>query len=119
MSDEAERRIVALLGNPTVSPFGNPIPSLDEVADAPTRAADRRPLTSAVDQSGAQVRILRIGEQVQHDPDLMHLLASAGVRPGAQVSATADSDAGVAVEFDGTRIVLPRWAAELIVVDAG
>lgn len=118
MSDAAEQRIVALLGNPTVSPFGNPIPSLDEVADGPSQASAWHPLTSALDTSGERLRILRIGEQVQHDPGLMQLLASAGVRPGAVVSAAADGDAAVAVEFAGKSIVLPRWAAELIMVDS-
>ena len=31
ISEDVERRLVTILGNPTVSPFGNPIPALDEL----------------------------------------------------------------------------------------
>ena len=31
MSEAVERKLVALLDNPTVSPYGNPIPGLDEL----------------------------------------------------------------------------------------
>src|SRR5919201_5088515 len=31
MSEAVERKLVALLGNPTTSPYGNPIPGLDEL----------------------------------------------------------------------------------------
>ncbi|HWR46748.1 MAG TPA: metal-dependent transcriptional regulator, partial [Pseudonocardiaceae bacterium] len=31
MSEAVERKLVALLGNPTMSPYGNPIPGLDEL----------------------------------------------------------------------------------------
>ena len=34
ISDEVERRLLVVLGNPTQSPFGNPIPGLDELDPA-------------------------------------------------------------------------------------
>ena len=37
MSDAVERKLVALLDNPTISPYGNPIPGLDELR---SQAAD-------------------------------------------------------------------------------
>lgn len=47
MSEDVERRVVAVLDNPTRSPFGNPIPALDELGATPSsetaygeRAAD-------------------------------------------------------------------------------
>ncbi len=39
MSDAVERKLVALLDNPTISPYGNPIPGLDELDRA---AGERR-----------------------------------------------------------------------------
>ena len=33
MSDAVERKLVQLLDNPTISPYGNPIPGLDELAE--------------------------------------------------------------------------------------
>ena len=42
MSEAVERRLLELLDQPTVSPYGNPIPGLDELGIAPDeRAADR------------------------------------------------------------------------------
>src|SRR5919205_245527 len=40
MSDAVERKLLSLLGNPTVSPFGNPIPGLEALrVDDPPRPA--------------------------------------------------------------------------------
>ncbi len=41
MSEAVERRLLELLGQPTVSPYGNPIPGLAELGIAPT--SGRRP----------------------------------------------------------------------------
>src|SRR6478735_6030612 len=35
MSEQVERRLIELLDHPTESPYGNPIPGLDELGDAP------------------------------------------------------------------------------------
>ena len=37
MSEQVERRLVELLGHPTESPYGNPIPGLDQLGDLPAR----------------------------------------------------------------------------------
>ena len=37
MSEQVERRLVELLGHPTESPYGNPIPGLDQLGDVPSR----------------------------------------------------------------------------------
>ena len=47
MSETVERRLLDVLGHPTVSPYGNPIPGLDELGEEdadPLR--DVEPLTS-------------------------------------------------------------------------
>src|SRR6059058_3803902 len=36
MSEQVERRLVQLLGHPTESPYGNPIPGLDELGETAT-----------------------------------------------------------------------------------
>lgn len=65
MSEEVERRMVAVLDDPTRSPFGNPIPALDELGvdatnvDLGTRATDLR-LTAP-----ARVRVVQISEILQ------------------------------------------------------
>lgn len=47
MSEEVERRLVAVLDNPTHSPFGNPIPALEELGapqGCPRHAELERPI---------------------------------------------------------------------------
>ena len=38
MSEAVERKLVQLLDNPTISPYGNPIPGLDELRRPPSEA---------------------------------------------------------------------------------
>jgi DtxR family Mn-dependent transcriptional regulator len=40
MSELVERRLIELLGHPTESPYGNPIPGLDQLGDVPARTFD-------------------------------------------------------------------------------
>ena len=43
MSEAVERKLVQLLDNPTISPYGNPIPGLDELAGTPDEHDRGRP----------------------------------------------------------------------------
>ncbi|MBA4866836.1 metal-dependent transcriptional regulator [Streptomyces sp. PSKA54] len=104
-----ERRILELLRHPTESPYGNPIPGLDELGGP--SGADSSPdggmlcLTDpGVD--GRTVAVRRIGEPLQSDPRLMHTLRRAGVEPGAVVNVTA-APPGVLVGNGGEPVHLP------------
>lgn len=55
MSEDVERRVVAVLDNPTRSPFGNPIPALDELGTAEPTA----------DQVGTRATDLRLKEPIK------------------------------------------------------
>ncbi|MCL2788686.1 MAG: metal-dependent transcriptional regulator, partial [Micrococcales bacterium] len=49
VSEEVERRLIILLGDPTTSPFGNPIPARDEIggtANPPATSANAAPPTA-------------------------------------------------------------------------
>ena len=91
MSEGVERRILQLLDNPTHSPFGNPIPGLDELGGAATATTtSETALDEAVgDGETSRTRRLvvsRIGEPLQDDTELMARLRRAGVRPGEVVT---------------------------------
>ena len=92
ISDEAERRLVAILFNPGVSPYGNPIPALDDhgslLESPPAAPLNLRGALAATGE--ATVTITRISEFVQADRPLLEVLASVGLRPGAQVAASFD-----------------------------
>lgn len=99
MSEEVERRLVQLLEHPTESPYGNPIPGLDElgdVANVDAFAAGLVPLDQAIDDSATRVIVRRIAEPVQADVKLMADMHRAGIQPGAVVTVHS-SPAGVMV----------------------
>jgi DtxR family transcriptional regulator, Mn-dependent transcriptional regulator len=88
MSEAVERKLIKLLGNPTTSPYGNPIPGLDKLGDgkpAPPAEADLVRVDEVARRGGGRVEVRRIAEHVQLDPDLMAELKDAGVVPGGAV----------------------------------
>jgi DtxR family Mn-dependent transcriptional regulator len=90
MSEEVERRLLELLHHPTTSPYGNPIPGLEELGEPFGRGlGDTEALTTLIDVARAESRrvsVRRIGEPVQTDAALMSELRRAGVRPGESVA---------------------------------
>ena len=89
MSEAVERRLLELLGHPTDSPYGNPIPGLDELGAAPTHDPHERliGLDQVAASTSRRVIVRRIGEPLQGDPSLMTALRRAGVQPGELVKA--------------------------------
>ncbi|MBW0106943.1 metal-dependent transcriptional regulator [Pseudonocardia sp. KRD291] len=96
MSEDVERKLVRLLDKPTVSPYGNPIPGLDDLDLAenetstsasvpPTLEVGLQRLDEFARRGGGRVEIRRIAEHVQVDPDLMGELKLAGIVPGHSV----------------------------------
>ena len=71
MSEAVEHRVFELLGHPTRSPYGNPIPGLDglDIAPGGHPVANERNLTSP-GVSGAVV-VSRICESVQTDAEML------------------------------------------------
>jgi DtxR family Mn-dependent transcriptional regulator len=89
MSEAVERKLLSLLGNPTVSPFGNPIPGLDALGGDTSAVQDALTLLSTTaTPEGRQVVVRRISEQLQEDAGLLRSLADHGVRPGSTVTAS-------------------------------
>ena len=88
MSEAVERKLLSLLGNPTVSPFGNPIPGLDALGGDTSAVLDALTLLSTTaTPEGRRVVVRRISEQLQEDATLLRSLADQGLRPGSTVSA--------------------------------
>jgi len=74
MSEQVERKLLTMLGHPTESPYGNPIPGLAELGGA--EPAGTEGLVNLVDvvhgsDSGVSARIRRLGEPAQVDPELL------------------------------------------------
>jgi DtxR family Mn-dependent transcriptional regulator len=124
MSENVERRLLARLGNPTISPYGNPIPGLDELSPdlAPSGgAADdvaRLVAVSAVAADGVRrVTVRRIAEPLQADAGTMSRLRRAGVHPGAKVEVQR-TDVGVLIGSAGEYVELHADHATHLLVEA-
>ena len=116
MSESVEKRIVALLGQPSVSPYGNPIPGLAELSD-PTAGSDRMPpveppagvlpLSEALDDRPRAVRIVAIGEHLQTDVELMRELDRSRLRPGSVITAVRVDADTIELSASGGGLTMP------------
>ena len=104
MSDQVERKLIQLLGNPTVSPYGNPIPGLGQLSrtdpensELPVLELGLQRLDEFARRGGGSVEVRRIAEHVQADPDLMTELKLSGIVPGQSVDVGSISRFGDAV----------------------
>ncbi len=87
VSERVERKILALLGEHRESPYGNPIPGLDELGE-PLNEDFRlgvSNLVHLVDDGVNVATVRRIGEPAQVDPQSLSLLTRAGLMPGRRV----------------------------------
>ena len=107
MSDSVERRLLAVLGNPTVSPYGNPIPGLGEL-DPGVVPVDVDGLICVGDVAGPDVRtvvVRRIAEPLQAEAEILVQLRRSGVQPGASVRVQR-TDSGVLIGSGGEYVEL-------------
>lgn len=120
MSEEVERRLVAVLDNPTVSPFGNPIPGLSELGIAALRGEDANlvRLTELPAGSPVAVVVRQLTEHVQGDATLIARLKDAGVVPNARVTVESNPRGGVIIVLPGHENVdLPHEMAHAVKVE--
>ena len=116
ISEEVEEHLVELLQSPTASPYGNPIPGLDELG-VPGHVEEFRdgngPLSEVLtDEGGAlSIRVARIGEELQKDVELMATLRAAGIGPGTEVKATVGGLGYVLQPQKGTGCEVDKTAA--------
>jgi DtxR family transcriptional regulator, Mn-dependent transcriptional regulator len=120
MSENVERKLLTLLGNPSVSPFGNPIPGLEALRGEKSLGGETSAvldsltlLSTTATAEGRPVIIRRISEQLQENTELLRLLARQGVRPGAIMTARLLEGS---VSLDGE--VLPLNVAQHLFVTA-
>ena len=102
-----EARIMAVLGNPTTCPHGNPFPGLDPA----TRPATR-PLSTS--KAGDEWDIDGVNEPAEEDHDLMSFYQRHGLVPGARVKVldVATYNSTISVDVGGREVTLGMPAAE-------
>jgi len=119
MSETVERRLVELLEHPTESPYGNPIPGLEELGEAGDGEEfmhDVEPLNEIATTS-EEVRVLvrRISEPIQTDRSLMAALRRVGALPDKVVTVAAGAE-GVLIGSGGESAEIDDVAASHVFV---
>lgn len=108
MSEEVEKRILALVEDGTRSPYGNPVPGLEELGLPAAPAAEGRPSSDLTSDEGrVEAAVVRLGEPVQIDPEVLGLLLDSGVRPGAQVVVWSEDGRTIVEAVGGEAVSLP------------
>ncbi|WP_238334601.1 metal-dependent transcriptional regulator [Kribbella amoyensis] len=124
MSDAVELRLLKILDNPTESPYGNPIPGLEElqkngqVTEIGEFRSGVEPLDKVLDAaSAAPVRVLvrRIAEPVQTDDLAMSVLRRAGALPGREVDSMLDAEGVLVGSRDAGGVISDETAGHIFV----
>jgi DtxR family Mn-dependent transcriptional regulator len=106
ISDRVEERIAELLGNPTTSPYGNPIPG----------SGVNGPAAIALDVfEGGRATVHSFSEQLQGESEIVAALFAAGVRAGTVVEVERQGEGTVLRGSDGA-VVLDATHARLVFV---
>jgi DtxR family transcriptional regulator, Mn-dependent transcriptional regulator len=117
MSDAVELRVYELLGKPSRSPYGNPIPglSLIDPTDNCAIASSEGERNLAAPGLAGEMVVRRITESVQTDIGILRRLHEAGVDPGATITVAQDRD-DVIIDRSGERMRLSRDLASRVFV---
>lgn len=104
ISETVERKLLSLLPDPSLSPYGNPIPGLEELG-GPGIGPDgfRDGVLSLPDvpaESGRGLVVRRLGEPLQTDPALLAEFAASGATPGSSVAVERQGDSLVVTSLD-------------------
>ncbi len=120
MSERVERKILSLLKDHNLSPYGNPIPGLEELGEVGSMEKFRdgvAPMTDVVSDQSALLVVRRIGEPAQADQAALEVLTAAGIAPGAVVRAALVAGRVEARVEDGPEgVSLPREIASHVFV---
>ncbi|KRC53848.1 MULTISPECIES: metal-dependent transcriptional regulator [unclassified Nocardioides] len=118
MSESVERRLLELLDHPTESPYGNPIPGLDELGEeklGENFMTDVEPLSQAATKDSSRALVRRISEEMQKDEALMSAMRRVGALPDKTITIQATAD-GVLVGSGGeTAEIFPEAADHIFV----
>jgi len=121
ISETVELRLFEILGHPTESPYGNPIPGLESLAPETDSSEQSligvRPLSEVATQDVARVIVRRIAEPIQEIAQTMIALRRVGATPGAAVLVSRTPD-GIHIGIAGEYTELSEELAQHLLVQA-
>lgn len=105
ISDEVELKLVNLLGRPTESPYGNPIPGLEDLGLEPAEPFASG-VTNLVDLTRGRTEAVssvlrRLGEPVQFEVELLSQLKEEGIVPGNTVTVSQAGPSYILIKAEG------------------
>lgn len=119
ISADVERRLVEILDSPDMSPYGNPIPGLEELGvehePVPFRSGVHSLAEHLTRFGDGPATLQRMSENVQADAEMLSALAGFGLRPGSTFEARRLRD-GAALTLDGASLFVASPATELLFV---
>ena len=120
MSEQVERRLITLLGEPTESPYGNPIPGLAELGQVVPEAdfldgVESLPSVAVASDEPIRVVVRRIAEELQKDTEVMSVLRRVGALPGNDVLVSRGHDGLVIARQSETAEIVAEAAAHIFV----
>lgn len=122
MSEQVERRLIEILQSPQESPYGNPIPGLEELGEPSVSESfldGVKPLTAIAGEASEPitVEIRRISEPLQVDVETLALLSSVGALPGHEIQVRVENQIFV-LSGAGKEIRLGSFDAQHLFVKA-
>jgi DtxR family transcriptional regulator, Mn-dependent transcriptional regulator len=109
ISSKVEARLLALLGDPTTCPHGQPIPP----SDLSDPAVNGEPLAQAPE--GMHARVESVTEEF---PEILRYLAEIGLRPGVEIALVQKAPLGgpLTIDVNGSRHAISLELAGLVTV---
>ena len=96
MSEAVEKRVYEVLNHPQVSPFGNPIPALDEIGGSNVAKPELGTRATDLDLSeGREAVVVQISEILQLEAERLPELAGLGDIVGQKVIVSIPDDGGL------------------------
>lgn len=115
MSESVERRLVEMLGQPTESPFGNPIPAMEDIGGSASenflKGVIR--LTEFATEEPKSGLLRRLGEPAQFDTELLYQFEAANLVPGSWIEVSrVDAGFRLVEKSAGKEVIVPTSIAE-------
>ncbi|MEJ5996903.1 metal-dependent transcriptional regulator [Corynebacterium sp. H130] len=116
MSDEVERRLVEVLECFDSSPFGNPIPGLDELGVPVSTVALGDRIVDLPRDKEVTAKVKQINEIIQVEEDVVRKLRDAGIRLGATITVVNRRE-GAELRCGDAVITLPEELSHAIRIE--
>lgn len=106
MSEEVERKLIQVLDDPTRSPFGNPIPALEDLGYTSPTEAELGNRASDIDLTApVKAEVVQIKEILQLDSEQYSSICRYGILRGSVVTLERTDSGAVTVTADNGREV--------------